>query len=70
MLSAKFWRDNSFAWLLLLPSLVFLILFTFYPIGKTVILSLQQSDLAAREPIFIGLDNYKSLIGDSIFGKS
>ncbi|MFB9276881.1 carbohydrate ABC transporter permease [Cohnella cellulosilytica] len=69
MLRAKAWKDNSFAWLLLLPSLVFLILFTFYPIGKTVVLSFQQADLAIRNPVFTGLDNYRSLSEDSVFWK-
>ncbi|KQX46068.1 carbohydrate ABC transporter permease [Paenibacillus sp. Root444D2] len=55
--------------MLLLPSLVILMLFTFYPIYKTLILSFHHSDLAVRKPIFIGLDNYKALASDSIFWK-
>lgn len=55
--------------MLLLPSLIILMLFTFYPIYKTLILSFHHSDLAVRKPIFIGLDNYKALVSDSIFWK-
>jgi sn-glycerol 3-phosphate transport system permease protein len=62
-------KNNLFAWLLLGPSLVFLFLFTFYPVFKTIRLSLYQADLAAPVPVFIGLDNYSTLLGDSVFHK-
>ncbi|KPV61337.1 ABC transporter permease [Paenibacillus sp. A3] len=61
------WKTDAFAWLLLLPSLVFLFLFTFYPIAKTIRLSFYQADLASPVPIFIGLDNYAHLMKDDIF---
>jgi len=61
------WKTNAFAWLLLLPSLLFLFLFTFYPIAKTIQLSFYQADLATPEPAFIGLDNYAYLLEDAIF---
>ncbi|MEK8127573.1 sugar ABC transporter permease [Paenibacillus filicis] len=67
--SRKSWKTNVFAWLLLLPSLVFLFLFTFYPIAKTIGLSLYQADLATPVPQFVGLDNYTHLMDDSIFWK-
>lgn len=63
------WKTNAFAWLLLLPSLLFLFLFTFYPIAKTIRLSFYQADLATPEPTFIGLDNYAYLLEDAIFWK-
>ncbi|MCR8631349.1 carbohydrate ABC transporter permease [Paenibacillus radicis (ex Xue et al. 2023)] len=63
------WKTNIFAWLLLLPSLIFLFLFTFYPIAKTIRLSLYQADLATQVPLFIGLDNYSNLMDDAIFWK-
>jgi sn-glycerol 3-phosphate transport system permease protein len=63
------WRTNAFAWLLLLPSLLFLLLFTFYPIAKTIRLSFYQSDLATPAPLFAGLDNYVRLLGDEVFAK-
>ncbi|MDF2669571.1 MAG: transporter permease [Paenibacillus sp.] len=55
--------------MLLLPSLIFLFLFTFYPMAKTIRLSLYQADLATPVPIFIGLDNYINLLDDTIFWK-
>jgi sn-glycerol 3-phosphate transport system permease protein len=63
------WKTNAFAWMLLAPSLVFLFLFTFYPIAKTIRLSFYQADLATPVPIFNGLDNYKHLLDDMVFWK-
>jgi len=62
-------KTNAFAWFLLLPSVVFLALFTFYPMGKTIVLSLYRKDLTTRIPEFIGLDNYIAMAGDSTFWK-
>lgn len=55
--------------MLLLPSLLFLFLFTFYPIARTIRLSLYQADLATPVPIFVGFDNYIHLLDDAIFWK-
>ncbi|MGE7225467.1 carbohydrate ABC transporter permease [Paenibacillus sp. PDC88] len=58
-----------FAWLLLIPSLIFLFLFTFYPIAKTIRLSLYEANLATPIPVFIGLDNFRRLFSDELFWK-
>lgn len=63
------WKTNAFAWILLLPSLVFLGLFTFYPIVNTLVLSMHHADLSTPIHEFIGLDNYKTMIRDPIFWK-
>ncbi|MVO97983.1 carbohydrate ABC transporter permease [Paenibacillus lutrae] len=63
------WKDNGFAWLLLLPSLIFLFLFTFYPMVKTLYLSFHQADLATPDPLYTGLDNYMNLAEDAVFRK-
>lgn len=63
------WRTNVFAWLLLLPSLIFLVLFTFYPVAKTLRLSLFRADLATPEPVFQGMENYRQLLHDPVFHK-
>ncbi|MNM11682.1 Lactose transport system permease protein LacF [compost metagenome] len=68
-MSGNRWRTNGFAWLLLLPSLVILVMFTFYPIFLTLRLSLYQADLAVPEPIFTGLDNFRRLAADEVFWK-
>ncbi|GED28242.1 ABC transporter permease [Brevibacillus agri] len=63
------WKVNMYAWLLLLPSLIFLLLFTFYPVWQTVILSFHQADLGSPEPFFNGVDNYKQMLEDDVFWK-
>ncbi|MEW9106357.1 sugar ABC transporter permease [Paenibacillus sp. S-12] len=67
------WKErlsrNALAWGLLLPSLLFLMLFTYYPMLKTAWLSLYQSDLATPVPIFVGLDNFTALFQDPVFQK-
>ena len=63
-------KENAVAWLFLLPSLIFLIMFTLYPIVKTIYLSLFQSDLSTAEPIYNGLDNFKLLLEDEVFRKA
>lgn len=67
--SVSRWKTGAFAWLLLLPSLLFLFLFTFYPIAKTIRLSFYLADLASPEPIFVGLGNYSALFADEVFLK-
>lgn len=67
--TVRLWKNNIFAWLLLAPSLLFLFLFTFYPMLKTVWLSLHQADLATPVPAYIGLDNYQHLAKDALFWK-
>ncbi|UIO42394.1 sugar ABC transporter permease [Brevibacillus brevis] len=63
------WKVNMYAWLLLLPSLIFLLLFTFYPVIQTFILSFHQADLGSPEPFFNGIDNYKQMLEDEVFWK-
>ena len=62
-------RNNAFAWLLLLPSLVFLGLFTFYPMYKTLLLGFYRKDITSFTPEFIGLENYATMMRDATFWK-
>lgn len=55
------------AWLLILPSFVFLVLFTLYPIYSTFAGSLYFKNLSNKVPRFVGLENYHSLLQDQIF---
>lgn len=66
---ARLTGDSITPWLLLLPSFIFLALFTLFPILKTVYLSFFQSDLGAVHPSFIGFSNYGRLMEDGIFWK-
>lgn len=59
----KKWKTTKLALWLLLPSMIFLALFTFYPIGYSLYMSFFKSNQATAltGPVFIGLDNYVRL---------
>ncbi|MEI2659693.1 MAG: hypothetical protein V9G11_06930, partial [Bifidobacterium adolescentis] len=55
---------------LLLPSLVFLALFTGWPLAQTLVNSLYKQNLATRgEPRFVGLQQFVDLFTDPTFLK-
>ena len=62
-------RNNLMAWLLVAPSLIFMLIFTVYPIFRSVYLSLTKYRLGMQAPEFIGLENYINLAGSSLFWK-
>lgn len=70
MRRSKLVKENATAWLFLLPSLIFLIMFTLFPIVKTVYMSFFREDLSTVEPIYIGLDNFKMMLEDEVFRKA
>ncbi|MFT8394982.1 carbohydrate ABC transporter permease [Propionibacterium sp.] len=55
--------------LLLLPSFVFLAIFTVYPILRTIGLSFFQQDMASSISEFVGLGNFLGLWHDALFWK-
>ncbi|MEK3724703.1 carbohydrate ABC transporter permease [Paenibacillus sp. FSL H8-0034] len=65
----KKWKSEIFAWSLLFPSLLLLTVFTFYPIGITIVQSFYEKNLAVIEPSFTAFANYKHLFADDIFHK-
>ena len=62
-------RNNVVAWLLVAPSVIFMLIFTVYPIFRSVYLSLTKYRLGMQAPEFIGLENYINLAGSSLFWK-
>ena len=62
-------RNNVVAWLLVAPSLIFMLIFTAYPIFRSVYLSLTKYRLGMQAPEFIGIENYINLAGSSLFWK-
>lgn len=54
-------------YLLVLPTLVFVVLFTLYPTVRVFYDSLFLSNQAVQTPRFIGLDNYVALLNDDAF---
>ncbi|MCU6707796.1 sugar ABC transporter permease [Paenibacillus sp. J5C_2022] len=61
------WKENAFAYALLLPSLIFLALFTFYPTFKSIYLSFYSSTFGAKS--FVGFDQYARVLQDEVFAK-
>jgi ABC-type polysaccharide transport system permease subunit len=55
--------------LFIFPNFFFLALFTYWPLWKNVLLSLQQTNLLAfsGEPDYVGLENYQWIFSNSTF---
>src|SRR3712207_6640844 len=54
-------------YLFMLPAIVLIGLFTFYPFIQGIVLSFQSWDGVGRDTPWVGLRNYQRVIGDSIF---
>lgn len=63
-------RRTLFPYLILLPTLIFLFLFTYYPLFQSAMGSLFDSRLSSDAPPFVGLQNYLRLIQDSVFWRA
>ncbi len=61
--------NRVYGWLLLLPAMVFLTAFTYYPMVSTFFVSLFSDGTATRPSVFVGLENYQFLLEDDIFWK-
>ena len=65
-------KQTRLAWLMLLPALAAVGFVAFYPLGQTIYYSFtDQQFLAGIEPTkWVGLENYKDLIHDTLFRDS
>lgn len=54
-------------YLFLLPAIILLVLFVFYPFFKTIYLSISRTDPQGKVKFLVGLDNYKYLFNSSSF---
>jgi ABC-type sugar transport system permease subunit len=54
-------------YLYLVPSLVFLVAFTYYPIFSSIYYSLHEWNLFTAQPIYIGVENYQIMFDDPLF---
>jgi len=54
-------KSKTTAWLLLLPTLVVLLIFLYYPAIQSFVLSMYRSNLILGTRRFIGLDNFQQL---------
>jgi putative chitobiose transport system permease protein len=62
-------RFSATPYLFLAPALILIAVFVLYPIGAVVYYSFTSWDIV-RPPVFVGLDNYQQLLGDSTFWKA
>ena len=53
------------AWLFLLPSLVIIVLFSIYPLLRSLVMSFQKGSLINMKPA--GLENYQKVLSDPVF---
>ena len=60
-------REWLHGWLLLLPAMALLALFTHYPAVATLWHSFYSTPKGARPARFVGFDNYRNLVEDPIF---
>ncbi|HUR07654.1 MAG TPA: sugar ABC transporter permease [Nonomuraea sp.] len=60
------WR----AWAWVLPAVVLLLVFVYYPIADNLRLSLFSWNAFSPEPRFVGLDNYAEAFGDPVFWRA
>ena len=59
--------EKYFKWMLALPLIVVLIVFMIYPLVFCIYKSFFQSSLSASSAIFIGLENYRTMLRDTNF---
>ncbi len=55
------------AWLLLLPALVLLVAFTHWPAVATFIDGFYSTPKGARAAVWVGVDNYQTMVEDPVF---
>ncbi|HEU5432302.1 MAG TPA: sugar ABC transporter permease [Thermomicrobiales bacterium] len=62
---------ERFAWLLILPSLLIVLVVAVYPLINTFYLSLTNKRLGSIRPVrFVGLENYQTLFSDPLWNSS
>ncbi|MDX2511648.1 MAG: sugar ABC transporter permease, partial [Desulfobacterales bacterium] len=64
----RYWNHIN-GWLLVLPAVFMIGLFTHYPIAANIFHSLFSMGTVTRPEVFIGLENYQYLMDDDIFWK-
>lgn len=65
-----FWQDTLWAYLFLIPPIVLLGIFVFYPAIRSFILSLYDWNMISPVKTFVGLKNYWKLLHSPLFWKA
>ena len=61
---------HIYGWLLLLPAAVLLAAFTHYPAVATFLHSFYSTPKGRRAAVFVGFDNYQSMLADPVFWRA
>lgn len=69
-ISAMRWKEHALAYLFLAPSLLLFGIFLFYPLVKSVYLSVHLTDPRGRIASFVGAENYVNLLQSAGFWNS
>ncbi len=62
-------KHNFTAWMLVAPALAFMLVFTAYPVFRSLYLSLMKYKMGMGAPELIGLENYAKLFSSKLFWK-
>ena len=62
-------RDGLSTLVFLLPFLLVFGIFSWFPIGRALVMSVQETNLVST-PTFVGLDNFANVLADPLFGKA
>jgi multiple sugar transport system permease protein len=68
--AGSFLRRYWFVYALILPAVLYRLLWTAWPLAQTIYLSFTDTNLVFRTSSFIGLENYAILLGDDQFRNS
>ena len=62
-------KDGLITLIFLLPLLLVFGAFSWYPILRSIVMSVQETNLVST-PTFVGLDNFANVLADPLFGKA
>ena len=62
------WGEPGLGWLLLLPSLVVFALFVFWPLGRTLYLSVHGNDIFGAPSAYVGAAHYREMLSAEFGG--
>ena len=62
-------RDGLSTFVFLLPLLLIFGVFSWFPILRSLVMSVQETNLVST-PTFVGLDNFANVLADPLFGKA
>ncbi len=65
--AGRAWSVHVQGWLLLLPAAVLLVTFTHLPVAATIYHSFFSNPRPGRPAVWVGLDNYRSMVEDPVF---